>query len=155
MFFKYLCLAASSLSWGRRDRVVPETEPWPLHWKVDFSPLGHQESPTFFFFFLNPNKLTPLRLPSFAGGKWRRQLPSDGGFPGGSDGKESVCSAGDWDSLPGSGRSLGEGKGNPLQYSCLESPMDRGAWWALQPMGSQSRTQLSDYHNHNQHAELL
>ena len=50
------------------------------------------------------------------------------GFPGGSDGKESACNAGDPGSIPGSGRSLGEGNGNPLQYSCLENPMDRGAW---------------------------
>ena len=52
------------------------------------------------------------------------------GFPGGSDGKESACSAGDLSSIPGSGRSPGEGNGNPLQYSCLENPMDRGAWQA-------------------------
>ena len=52
------------------------------------------------------------------------------GFPGGSDTKESACSAGDLGSIPGSGRSLGEGNGNRLQYSCLENPMDRGAWQA-------------------------
>ena len=51
-------------------------------------------------------------------------------FPGGSDGKASVYNAGDLGSIPGSGRSPGEGKGNPLQYYCLENPMDRGAWWA-------------------------
>ena len=51
-------------------------------------------------------------------------------FPGGSDGKASACNAGDLGSIPGSGRSPGEGNGNPLQYSCLENPMDRGAWWA-------------------------
>ena len=48
----------------------------------------------------------------------------------GSDSKESACNAGDLGSVPGSGRSPGEGKGNPLQDSCLGSPMDRGAWWA-------------------------
>ena len=53
------------------------------------------------------------------------------GFPGGSDGKESASNAGDLGSIPGSGRSPGEGNGNPLQYSCLENPMDRGAWWAI------------------------
>ena len=52
------------------------------------------------------------------------------GFPGGSDGKESVCSAGDADSILGSGRPPGEGNGNPLQYSWLKNSMDRGAWWA-------------------------
>ena len=49
------------------------------------------------------------------------------GFPGGSDDKESACSAEDLGSIPGSGRSPGEGNGNPLQYSCLEC---RGVWWA-------------------------
>ena len=50
------------------------------------------------------------------------------GFPSGSDGKESVCNTGDLGSIPGLRRSPGEGHGNPLQYSCLENPMDRGAW---------------------------
>ena len=50
-----------------------------------------------------------------------------GGFPGGLDGTASVCSAGDLGSIPGLGRSPGEGNGNPLQYSCLENPMDGGA----------------------------
>ena len=49
-------------------------------------------------------------------------------FPGGSDGKASACDAGDLGSIPGLGRSPGEGNGNPLQYSCLENPMDGGAW---------------------------
>ena len=52
------------------------------------------------------------------------------GFPGDSDSKESTCNAGDLGLVPGFGRSAGEGNGNPLQYSCLENPMDRGAWWA-------------------------
>ena len=52
------------------------------------------------------------------------------GFPGGSDSKEPNCDAGDLGSIPGWGRSPGGGHGNPLQYSCLENPMDRGAWWA-------------------------
>ena len=51
------------------------------------------------------------------------------GFLGGSDGKESACNAGDLSSIPGLERSPGEGLGNPLQYSCLDNPMDRGAWW--------------------------
>ena len=49
-------------------------------------------------------------------------------FPGGSDGKASVYNAGDLGSIPGLGRSAGERNGNPLQYYCLENPMDRGAW---------------------------
>ena len=51
-------------------------------------------------------------------------------FPGGSNCKESACDVGDPGSTPGSGRSPGEGNGHPLQYSCLENPTDRGAWWA-------------------------
>ena len=50
------------------------------------------------------------------------------GFPGGSDGKESACNAGDLGLTSGSGRSSGEGHGNPLKYSCLENPIDSGAW---------------------------
>ena len=65
------------------------------------------------------------------------------GFPVGSDSKESACTAGDPGLIPESGRSLGEGDGNPLQYSCLENSMDRGAW-GLQSMGLQSSAQLSD-----------
>ena len=52
------------------------------------------------------------------------------GFPGGSDSEESACNAEDLGSIPGLGRSPGEGNGNPLQYSCLENSMDRGAWQA-------------------------
>ena len=57
------------------------------------------------------------------------------GFPGGSDGKESACCAGDLHLIPRSGRSTGEVNGYPLQYSCLENSMDREAWWTI--MGSQ------------------
>ena len=55
------------------------------------------------------------------------------GFPHSSISKESACSAGDLGSIPGLGRSPGEGNGNPLQYSCLENPMDGGAWRATVP----------------------
>ena len=67
------------------------------------------------------------------------------GFPRGSDGKASSCNVGDPGSIPGSGRSPGEGNGNPLQYSCLENPMDRGAWQATVHGVSKSRTRLSDF----------
>ena len=66
-------------------------------------------------------------------------------IPGSSAGKESTCNAGDPSWIPGSGKSPGEGNGNPLQHSCLENSMDRGAWSATQSMGSQkSWTQLRD-----------
>ena len=59
--------------------------------------------------------------------------------------KASAYNAGDSGSIPGSGRSPGEGNGNPLQYSCLENPMDRGAWWAAVHGVTKSRTRLSDF----------
>ena len=68
------------------------------------------------------------------------------GFPGGSDGRESACGAGDWDLIPGSGRSPGGGHGNPHQYSCLENPMDRGAWRATVHGVTKNRTRLNDQH---------
>ena len=67
------------------------------------------------------------------------------GFPGGSEVKASACNAGDLGSIPGSGRSPGEGNGNPLQYSCLENLMDGGAWWATVHGVAKSRTRLSDF----------
>ena len=81
-----------------------------LHWQADSSPLSHQESLA----------LTVLRSTG--------QLFL--GFPHRSVGKESACNAGDPGSIPGSERSPAEGNGNPLQYSCLENPMDGGAWQA-------------------------
>ena len=62
-------------------------------------------------------------------------MPSAGeaGTAGGSEGKESACNAEDQGSIPGSGRSPGEGEGNPLQHFRLENPMSRGAWWATVP----------------------
>ena len=63
-------------------------------------------------------------------------------FPSGSDSKESACNAGDLGLIPGSGRSSGEGNGGSLQYSCLENPMDRGAWWGRVHGISKSQTQL-------------
>ena len=65
-------------------------------------------------------------------------------FPDGSDGKASVYNAGDPGSIPGSGRSPGEGNGNPLQYPCLESLMDTGAWWTAVHGVAKSWAQLSD-----------
>ena len=61
-----------------------------------------------------------------------------------SDGKESACNAGDLDSIPGLGRSPGEGNGYPLQYSCLENPMDRGDWQATVHGVTESWAQRSD-----------
>ena len=67
------------------------------------------------------------------------------GFPGGSEVKASASNAGDLGLIPGSGRSPGEGNGNPLQYSFLGNPMDRGAWWATVHRVAKSQTRLSDF----------
>ena len=64
-------------------------------------------------------------------------------FPGGLDGKETACNAGNLGLNPRPGRSPGEGNGNPLQYSCLENPMDREAWWATVHGVTKSQTQLN------------
>ena len=66
-------------------------------------------------------------------------------YPGGSDGKESACNGRDPASIPELGRSPGEGDGYPLQYSCLENPIDRGAWWATVHRVTKSWTRLSNY----------
>ena len=70
------------------------------------------------------------------------------GFPGGASGKNLPASAGDIRDvglIPGLGRSPGGGNDNPFQYSCLETPMDRGAWWAIVHGVAKSRTRLSDF----------
>ena len=69
------------------------------------------------------------------------------GFPGGSEVKASASHVGDLGLIPGSGRSPGEGNGNPLQYSCLENPMDGGVWWATVHGVAKSRKRLSDLTN--------
>ena len=69
--------------------------------------------------------------------------PYNSGVPSSSDGKESASNAGDLGLIPGLGRSPGEGNDNPLQYSCLENSMDRGAWWAT-VHSVPKRTELSN-----------
>ena len=68
--------------------------------------------------------------------------------PGGAEGKESACNVGDLGSISGSGRSPGERNGNPLQYSCLENSMDRGAWWARVHGVTKSWMQLTLTHKY-------
>ena len=64
---------------------------------------------------------------------FKYSIYSKWGFPGGSDGKKSVCNAGDLGSIPGLGRSVRKGHGNPFQYSCLENSVYRGAWQGYCP----------------------
>ena len=91
-------------------------------------------------FLSSPQKVVSKnRIPSY------QDLHDLGHCLGGSDGKESACNAGDPGSIPGLGKSPGEGNGTPPQYSCLENPMDRGAWWAAVHGVTKTRTWLSDF----------
>ena len=85
-----------------------------------------------------------LILPPFGNNSCGSAAPALD-LPCSSDGKESACSAGDLGLIPGSGRSSGEGNGNPLQYSCLENPMDGGAWRATVHRVEKSGTRLRDF----------
>ena len=76
------------------------------------------------------------------------------GFPDGSDSKESACNERDPGLIPGSGRSPGKGNGNPLQYSCLENPMNRGAWWTTVHGVAKSRTRLSNWVRTHTHTHI-
>ena len=89
------------------------------------------------------------RLSNFHSGRYVKELTDYWGFPSSSDSKASACNAGDLGSIPGregpcSGRCPGEGSGTPLQYSCLENSMERGAWWATVHGVVKSWTRLSD-----------
>ena len=85
---------------------------------------------------------TPLSTKEFRNSSVGKE-PS--GFPGGSEVKASACNEEELSSTPGSGRSPGEGNGNPLQYSCLENPREGEAWWATIHGVPKSRTGLSDF----------
>ena len=93
-----------------------------------------------------PKTSSSLVVPPL-GHLWMSQLVPNSHFSyliNGSDGKEAVCNAGDPGLIPVWGRSFGEGNGNPLQYSCLENPSDRAAWWATVHGVAKSQTQMSD-----------
>ena len=88
-------------------------------------------------------KLETTTLPRYCQ-YWR--VSKERSVVGGSDGKEATCKAGDPGSIPGSVRSPAEGKGNPPQCSCLENPMDRGAWRAAVQGAAESQTRLRAYY---------
>ena len=106
--------------------------------QLSSSPLPVPHSPTRILSSCWVSHLYPLR---YTLGAFVSILPS---FPGSSDGKSLPAHAGDPGSIPGPGRSPGEGHGNPLQYSCLENPMDGGAWWATARGVTKTQTRLSD-----------
>ena len=110
----FLCPGCTS----PKTRYPHGSGPHLLHVSSQMSPLNQANLPT-------QNKTAAAHLPPHT-----QPCPCSPNPFGGSDGKASACSAGDPSSTPGSGRSPGEGNGNPLQYSCLKNSMDRGAWWA-------------------------
>ena len=92
------------------------------------------------------NYITHVKFCVSIGGFLRDCVLVFKGFPGGTEVKASACNVGGLGSIPGLGRYPGEGNGNPLQYSCLDNPMDRGALWAtVHQLVAKSRTQLSDF----------
>ena len=128
-------------SWGQHARFLLWTleadaimwlyglyfgDEWFAVYKDQANHMFYSSAPPHFSGFL----LTEGNPPSLKTRIWAL-VPTHLGFPGGSDGAEYACNAGDPCPIPGSGRSLGEGKGNPLQDSCLENSMDRGAWRAM------------------------
>ena len=118
---------AGKIPWRRKWQLTPVLLPGKSHGQrslVGYSPWGHKKSDT----TTQLHSTSPLCLE---------------GFPGGSNSKESACNVGDLGLIPELERSPGEGNGNPLQYSCLENPMDRGAWRATVHGVTKSWTQLS------------
>ena len=95
----------------------------------------------------NPLQYSCLGNPMSRGAWWAtvHGVAKESDASGDSVGKAPACNAGDLGSIPGLGRSPGEENGNPLQYSCLENFMDRGAWWATVQGVAKSRTRLSDF----------
>ena len=106
--------------WRRKWQPAPVLLPGKAHGQrtvVGYSPWGHKQSDT-------TERLHSIYLYMYVYIYTHTFM----GFPGYSAGKESTCNAGDLGSIPGSGRSPGEGNGNPLQYSCLENSIDWGDW---------------------------
>ena len=131
-------------SWGRKELDTTERLNWTEHVKGGYSLVAQLVK--------NPPAMQeiPVRFLSQQDPPEKGRLPAPGviGFPGDSVSKESTCNAGDLGLIPGLGRSFGGGHDNPLQYSCLENSMDRGAWWATVHRVTKNWTQLSDKAQH-------
>ena len=140
---------AWNIPWEREEQTTAVFLPGEFHGQrslVDYSPLCHKESDrtehlTLSHFQTAQEKHSCIPTNSVRGFPFLHKLPST---PAGSDGKESACNAEDMSSIPGLGRSPVEENGNPLQYSCLENPMDRGTWGVPDHGVVKSWIQLTD-----------
>ena len=146
---------AQSLSMLRivDSRGIMQSPPWPYP-GPPFALLSHSSCCTHLSQTLGIDRPICLQFPLQKAQKYIEETSkvpfivngiTGAYFPGGSDGKASTCNAGDPGLIPRSGRSPGEGNGNPLQYSCLENSMDRGDWWATVHGVAKSWTWLSNF----------
>ena len=133
-----------------KDRFLTQLTP-DTCWKLQRQEFGPNQS---------IKKLLQLAQMVYYGKKYTKEnrkikepTKDKKGFPGGSEVKASACNVGDLGSIPGLGRSPGEGNGNPLQYSHLENPMDRGAWWATVHGVANSQTERLHSLTHSQKTE--
>ena len=127
--FCLTCFCHSLCIWGRRTGNYLKCNRWSHHpFKTVVPSLCKRDASVTAVIVTSPGLLGSRGVRKQR--KWNQTGFSLTSFPSGSDGKESTCSAGDWGSLPGSGRPPGEENGYPLQYSCLDNPMNRGIWRA-------------------------
>ena len=111
----------------------------PFHLPPHTFPLGHPSAPAPSILYHASN------LDWQSVNNFYKLIMDTHSFPGGSEVKKSACNAGDLGLIPGLGRSPAEGNGNPLQYSCLENPMEGGAWWATVHGVTKSWTRLNNF----------
>ena len=138
---------------GRREAVWQGSSPYlPLSSSVAHPPVTPVRSSPLegrddLWLTCNPlNMVNMMRCQLWHIIWWRWYDVTFRDFSGGSEVKASACNAGDLGSIPGLGRTPGEGNGNPLQYSCLENPMDRGDWWVARGRKESDMTERLHFH---------
>ena len=143
--FQYSCLEnpMDRGAWCRLLSMGSQSIQCSLFWEMALNP--SQVLPLSWLF---SSLLLPGLFNSLSGQQLLGSIKYDGGFSGDSDGKESAYNTGHLGLIPRSGRSPGGGNGYPLHYSCLENPVDRGAWLATVHGVTKSRTWLSNWHFH-------
>ena len=158
-YYKSICIFYSGgcLSWNTCMAVSYSKEPtsqgWCLKHLLEEGPeraaaphINQSSFPLAYFLWDSDSMARKILKITTAQVPWPKYTRALGKSSYGSDGKASTCNAGDLGSIPGSGIFLGVGNGNPLQYSCLENPMNRKARWAGVHGVAESRTRLSNQH---------